>query len=189
MARSRNGEAVPAELRSEEAVRALVAFQQTARGESDLDCWFRATAVLKYIEGNAVVLIAAALDVGESSVYDGIGWYRREGLQGLASARRGRSEPRLSASQREALGALLDAGPLSAGFTTGLWTGKRVAALILEKFGVAYHPQSVPRLLHQMKFSVQRPRKRLARADAEAQAAWRRERLPAIKKKPRTAAG
>ena len=43
-------------------------------------------------------------------------------------------------------------------------------------------------LLHQLGFSVQRPRKRLARADAEAQAQWLREKLPAIKKKPRPAA-
>ena len=189
MARSRNGEAVPPELRSDEAMRSLRAFQHAAREESDLDGWFRATAVRKYIEGDAAVLIAGALDVGESSVYDWIGWYRREGLPGLASGKRGRSEPRLSASQREALGVLLDAGPLASGFPTGLWTGKIVAALILEKFGVIDHPQSVPRLLHQMKFSVQRPRKRLSRADAEAQAAWQRDRLPAIKKKPRTMVG
>jgi transposase len=40
----------------------------------------------------------------------------------------------------------------------------------------------VPRLLHQLRFSVQRPRKRLARADLARQATWLRETLPAIKK-------
>jgi hypothetical protein len=33
-------------------------------------------------------------------------------------------------------------------------------------------------------FSVQRPRKRLARADADAQVLWLRKRLPAVKEKP-----
>jgi hypothetical protein len=38
-----------------------------------------------------------------------------------------------------------------------------------------------PRLLHQLRFSVQRPRKRLARADKAAQERWLTKRLPAIR--------
>ena len=55
-------------------------------------------------------------------------------------------------------------------------------ALIEERFGVRYHNHHVPRLLHDLGFSVQRPRKRLAKADVEAQAQWLRKKLPAIKK-------
>jgi hypothetical protein len=44
------------------------------------------------------------------------------------------------------------------------------------------------RLLHDLGFSVQRPRKRLARADAEKQAVWLGTTFPAIKKPPRVAA-
>ena len=47
-----------------------------------------------------------------------------------------------------------------------------------------YHNQHVPRLLHKLGFSVQRPRKRLARANSEAQDYWLRKRFPSIKKKP-----
>jgi transposase len=64
-----------------------------------------------------------------------------------------------------------------------VWTGALVGEWIREHFGVAYHPHHIPRMLHQLGFSVQRPRKRLARADAEAQALWLRRTLPAIKKK------
>ena len=67
-----------------------------------------------------------------------------------------------------------------------MWTGKSLAAVIQREFGISFHPQSVPRLLHEMGFSLQRPRKRLARADADAQAAWTRERFPALKKSPKT---
>jgi hypothetical protein len=49
------------------------------------------------------------------------------------------------------------------------------------------HVQHIPRLLHDVGFSVRRPRRRLARADKEAQAVWINERLPAIKKEPRAA--
>jgi transposase len=58
-----------------------------------------------------------------------------------------------------------------------------IGDVIEQRFGVRYHNHHVPRLLHQLGFSVQRPRKRLARADAEAQEYWLRVRLPTIKKK------
>ncbi len=55
-----------------------------------------------------------------------------------------------------------------------------IGDLIEQRFQVRYHNHHVPRLLNDLGFSVQRPRKRLARADAEAQDTWVRERFPAI---------
>jgi len=49
------------------------------------------------------------------------------------------------------------------GYTSGVWTGP-IADLIEQRFGVRYHNHHIPRLLNQLGFSVQRPRKRLARA-------------------------
>ena len=43
-----------------------------------------------------------------------------------------------------------------------------IGDLIEDRFGVRYHNHHVPRLLHQLGFSVQRPRKRLARAELAA---------------------
>jgi transposase len=40
--------------------------------------------------------------------------------------------------------------------------------LSLIRIGVRYHNHHIPRLLHQLGLSVQRPRKRLARADQVA---------------------
>lgn len=187
MARSRTGQAVPAERRTAESVAALGSFRDESRAGGDLWEWLRARAVLGYIAGQRVVDLAEQLEVGRSTVNDWLRWYSREGVDGLRSGRPGRSDPRLSEAQRAELAALVDAGPLAAGLSTGMWTGKAVAALVKERFGVSYHPQYIPRLLHQMGFSLQRPRKRLARADPEAQATWVRERLPAPKKRPRTA--
>jgi transposase len=42
----------------------------------------------------------------------------------------------------------------------------------------------VRKLLHQMGFSVQRPRRVLARADAAAQDRWHRRTYPNLKKSP-----
>jgi transposase len=49
---------------------------------------------------------------------------------------------------------------------------------------VAYHPGHVRKLLHNLGFSVQRPRRVLARADARAQDRWHRRTNPSLKKKP-----
>jgi len=96
--------------------------------------------------------------------------------------------PKLDTEQRQQLTALIEAGPQAAGYSSGVWTGPMIGDLIAQRFGVQYHNHHVPRLLHTLGFSVQRPRRRLARADVEAQATWLRDRLPAIKKKPTRAA-
>ncbi len=87
------------------------------------------------------------------------------------------------------LSLLVEDGPQRAGFASGVWTGPMIGELIRRLYGVKYHNQHIPRLLHKLGFSVQRPRKRLARADSEKQALWLAKRLPAIKKKPARAEG
>jgi transposase len=62
--------------------------------------------------------------------------------------------------------------------TSGIWTGPRIGDLIYRRLWVRYHNHHVPGLLHQLGFSVQRLRKRLARADHEAQARWPTRRFP-----------
>jgi transposase len=91
--------------------------------------------------------------------------------------------PKLTEAQRAELVVLIEAGPQAAGYMGGVWTGPRIGDLIRKRFGVRYHNHHVPRLLHQLGFSVQRPRKRLARADRDAQETWIKKRFPAIKKR------
>ena len=85
MARSKTGEAVPVERRTDVALAELVAFQHEARESGALDQWLRASVVLQYVDGRRAVEIADILDVGESTVHDWLGWYRREGVAGLRS--------------------------------------------------------------------------------------------------------
>ena len=58
-----------------------------------------------------------------------------------------------------------------------------------EEFGVQYHPGHVRKLLPAWGFSVQRPRRILARADVAAQDRWRRRIYPNLKKKPKRGTG
>jgi transposase len=60
-----------------------------------------------------------------------------------------------------------------------------MAGVIEQEFGVPYHPGHVRKLLHGLEFSVQRPRRMLARADAAAQDRWHRRTYPNLKKNPK----
>jgi transposase len=170
--------------RTRAALRALRLLVQRSFREGDLNTWRRAKAVLDYIRGKRVVDLADTLGVTRGSVNRWIGWYDDQGVDGLLPHKAPGPQPRLTEEQMSELGAVIDAGPQAAGFSTGVWTGPMIGQLVWQRFGVKYHNHHVPWLLHRLGFSVQRPRKRLARADAQAQEYWLRTKLPRIKKKP-----
>jgi transposase len=172
MARSKNGEAVSESGRSPAARRKLARFIAERLAESDLDGWRRGRALLGYIEGRRVVELAAEAGVTRGSVNRWLQWYEALGVGGLLTATAPGPRPKLTEEQRQELGALVEAGPLAAGYPSGVWTGPMIGDMIERRFGVRYHKHNVPRLLHELGFSVQRPRKRLARADEAAQATW-----------------
>lgn len=155
-----------------------------AKSKGDLAVWRRCKAVLDFLGGKAVAEIARELDTGRSSVYEWLNFYNDLGAEGLKTTPPPGAAPRLTTAQQEELVEVIEAGPVEAGYRTGVWTGPMIGDLIRKRFGVQYHNHHIPRLLHRLGFSVQRPRKRLAKADAEAQEYWLRKKLPAIKKKP-----
>ncbi len=183
MARSRNGRALKPSRRTKKALKRLRGFSNGAKSRSDLAEWRRARAVIAYIEGKSVINIAAYLEVARTSVNRWLQWYNACGLDGLRTADRPGRPPRLTVAQRAELVTLIEAGPSACGFDAGIWTGPMIGELIRKQYGVKYHHHHIPRMLHSLGFSVQRPRKRLARADAEKQEIWLKKRLPAIKKK------
>lgn len=185
MARSKNGEAISARRRSPSARKKLRRFVRDRKAANDLKAWRRGLAVLGYINERRVVDLAADYDVTRGSVNRWLQWYEAMGVAGLRTEKAPGPTPKLDAAQREELGALVDTGPLAAGYQSGVWTGPMIGDLIEQRFGVRYHKHNVPRLLHDLGFSIQRPRKRLARADAEKQTIWIRKTFPAIKKSPR----
>lgn len=134
------------------------------------------------LDGLKSTQIAQQLGVTESAVSKWLSAYVQRGFEALKPGVASGATSRLSPEQLEALDDMVDAGPQAAGFSSGIWTARLVAKLIEQRFGVSYNWKYVPELLHRMGFSVQRPRKRLSRADHEAQEYWLRVRLPEIKK-------
>ena len=184
MGRARNGRAIRSERLVAAEVRKLKALLAEAEAAKDLATWRRAYCVLGYIDGQTAIAMATALSINRTAITKWLAWYSAEGADGLRTTPPPGRVPRLKPEQLAEVSRVVEAGPIAAGFNSGMWTGALVGQWIEKRFGVRYHPQHIPRLLHQLGFSVQRPRKRLARADLEKPAMWLRKTLPAIKKKP-----
>jgi transposase len=183
MGRARNGQAIRGSRRTAAQLRLLRQFIIEVEAAKDLDAWRRARCVLRYIEGESVVALAKEMGVHRSAPTKWMQWFDVDGVDGLRTRTAPGRPPRLTLEQRAEVTRVVESGPVAAGFRSGVWTGALVGEWIKERFGVEYHSQHIPRMLHQLGFSVQRPRKRLARADREAQAFWLRKVFPAIKKK------
>ena len=166
-------------------IRELVRLSKQALRDGAYRVANRLHAIALNMEGRTAPEIADVLKVHRSNVCLWLEHWREEGLEGILEGHRpGRPSP-LSTPQRQQLADILESGPVAYGFSSGVWTCPMVARVIEEEFSLSYHPAHVSRILHRLEFSVQRPRKILARADQALQSKWIRYRYPKLKKKPK----
>jgi len=128
--------------------------------------------------------IADFLDAPRSKVSQWLSDYERFGYEALLEGQRSGRPGQLTQFQQQQLEDIIDSGPTSWGFLSGVWSAPMVARVISEEFGIDYTARHVRRLLHDWGFSVQRPRRKLKRADPLEQNRWRRYTYPRLKKKP-----
>ena len=163
------------------------------RKEAESDGAYRVArrlhAVLLNSEKHTSGEVAQVLKAPRSKVSEWLSNYEGYGVEGLLEGYRCGRPPRLEEQQRTALEDIVESGPVAYGFDCGVWTSSMIARVIQEEFGIAYHPGHVRKLLHLMGFSVQRPRRILARANAAEQDRWHRRTFPNLKKKPREKTG
>ena len=144
----------------------------------------RLQAVILNSEGRTAGELSQILKAPRSKVSEWLARYEQYGVEGLLEGYRCGRPALLTQVQRTLLGDILDSGPVAYGLDKGIWTSPMIAWVIEQEFGVSYHPGHVRKLLHAMDFSVQRPRRVLARADVAAQERWQRRTYPNLKKKP-----
>src|SRR5271157_2956675 len=145
----------------------------------------RLQAVVLNSEGQTSGELARILKAPRSKVSEWLQRYQTEGVDGLLEGYRSGRPSQLTEKQQQQLGDIVDSGPVAYGLDNGIWTSPMIAWVIEEEFGVQYHPGHVRKLLDAWGFSVQRPRRILARADVAAQDRWRRRIYPNLKKKPK----
>jgi transposase len=144
----------------------------------------RLHAIVLNMEGKTAPEIADILKVHRSKVSIWLRNWEQNGMEGILEGHRPGRPPAMSDGQRQELADILDSGPVAYGFTSGVWTSPMVARVIREEFSMTYNPAHVSRILHDIGFSVQRPKKTLAKADKVIQSRWVRYKYPSIKKKP-----
>ena len=120
----------------------------------------------------------------ESAVSQWCKQARTAGPEGLRHRPPPGAPPRLSPEQRARIPELLQHRPAEYGFAGEVWTGKRVAVLLWEEFGVRYHPAHLSRLVRAVGCRLPKPVQRASQRDEAAIAAWRAERWPALDSKP-----
>ena len=112
--------------------------------------------------------------------------WREGGEEALAAKPHSGGNRKLTEAQLDELVELVLAGPLAAGFPTDLWTCGRVARLIHERFGVEHHAGHVARMLHELDFRPQKPRRAAREQDPEAVDRWRKVEWARVKKSSST---
>lgn len=128
--------------------------------------------------------IAKLLKTPRSSVTLWLSNYEKHGYDSLLEGHRSGRPSCLTDDQKIVLSDIVDSGPIAYGFISGVWTSIMIAQIIQNEFSVSYNPRHVRRILDEMSFSVQRPKKILANADPVKQHRWIRYTYPNLKKKP-----
>src|ERR1700736_4610254 len=152
----------------------LVRLSKEAEREGAYRVAKRLQAVVLNSEGRTSGDLARILKAPRSKVSEWLARYQAHGVEGLLEGYRSGRPARLTEAQHRRLGDILDSGPVAYGLDTGIWTSPMIAWVVEEEFGVQYHPGHVRKLLHRSGFSVQRPRRVLARANTFQQDRWQR---------------
>jgi transposase len=114
-------------------------------------------------EGMKQVEIVRVLGIGSTTLTTWLKRYKIEGEKYLAPAKLGgHKKSFLKKSEEERLSKILvEKTAEDYGFMGGFWTYERIGLVVLEEFGVSYKKRSIGDLLKRMKFSWQKPQKKV----------------------------
>jgi transposase len=156
--------------------------------ESEIDGAYRVGkrlhAILLNYYGKTSGQISNLLDAPRSCVTEWITNYERYGFDGLLEGYRPGRPAGLTDIQKKELSDIVESGSVSYGFLSGVWTAVMIGRVIRNEFGIEYDARHVRRILDDLDFSLQRPKRVLANADPKKQNRWISYVYPKIKKKP-----
>jgi transposase len=143
----------------------------------------RKLAVRKVLDGRTQADVADFLGVHPVTVAKWMKAYRAGGEDGL-TAKPVPGRPRFLTGEQEAeVRSWLLRKPTEFGFRTDLWTAARVAQLIRDRLGVAFHPNYLREWLSKRGYSPQKPARRVRQRDPQVIDAWLGQAYPAVQKK------
>jgi len=143
----------------------------------------RMSALPLFREGISESEIARRLGVTPQAVH---GWhllFHRGGADALKKREHTGRPPSLTGLQKKKLAKLLLDGAVASGYSTDLWTTKRVRDIVKREFGMTYTTVGIWKLLRKMGFSWQRPKRRAKERDEKVIADWLMNTWPKLKKR------
>jgi transposase len=143
-------------------------------------------AVLAVIDGQSVAQVAAVLRVHEKTVATWVHIFCCYGLQGAPRTKPTGRPPKLTPTQKAALAALIEEGPVKAGFSGACWRSPMIQQLIYARFGVLYNVFYIAQLLKNLGFSYQKAAFVSDHLDESKRHEWRTSTWPQILRKAHT---
>ena len=143
----------------------------------------RLKAIELFEQGYRASEIAGRTGVSRQAVSQWLQRWRRGGKSALARVPHKGRPPRLNPEQRLRLAEMLRQGATAHGYSNDLWSGRRVARLIRDTFGVTLHHKHIPKVLRSLGWTCQKPTGRAVERDEAAIARWVARDWPRIKKK------
>jgi transposase len=137
-------------------------------------------AILAVMDGQSWAQVALVLRVHEKTVAAWVGAFCCDGLQGAPHKKPSGRPPKLTPTQKEALAALIEEGPVKAGFSGACWRSPMIQELIDDRFGVFYNVFYIAQLLKNLGFRFQKAACISAHLDEEKRQAWRTTTWPQI---------
>ena len=142
----------------------------------------RRLAVRLLKQGHTYRSVAGKVGASLSSVVRWHQAYRKKGRSGLKSKSHMGRPPLLSDIEKKTLVSILVKGPLEAGYSTDLWTLKRIGRVVRKNFRVRYCISNLWNLMNCLGWSCQKPQKKAKERREEAIRYWKRHVWPHIKK-------
>ncbi len=134
---------------------------------SDPDQVRRLLAITAVYDGMRRAEAAAVGGMDRQSLRDWVHRFNADGPEGLHDRKASGAVAKLSAAEKTALAALVEAGPDPRVDGVVRWRRIDLQEVIRDRFGVDYHERSVSRLLHELGFSHMSARPRHPGQDPE----------------------
>ena len=142
----------------------------------------RQQAARMFEAGDIMAAVAKVLKVSRQSVSRWWHAWKKKGPKALDSTGRAGRKSKLTSVQFEKVDLALKEGARAHGFSTDLWTLRRIAVVIERNTGVEYHRGHVWKIMKALNWTLQKPAKRARERNEAAVRQWVCERWPALKK-------
>ena len=144
----------------------------------------RELAVARVAQGHPQAQVAAILGVHHHTVSRWVCTARDRGTDALKAKPTPGRPRKLTARQEKTVLGWVAKSPTSFGFATELWTSRRLAALIEQRWGIHFNSNYLVEWLRAREQSPQKPAQPAKERDEAAIARWRDEDWPRLQKKP-----